>query len=328
MARRVARRNNTMIARRMTSAKRYRQCILATCCVPWNERFELEEDIFRRSVKHLINHGIHDLYIFGTAGEGYAVTETQFDEITRLFLEETQGEDVRPMIGIISMSLPTVIERITRAREMGAFRFQLSLPSWGVLRDGELDTFFRETCGRFPDCEFLHYNLARTGRIITGTEYGRLAERHPNLVATKNSTTDEARLESLIRDAPQLQHFITEGGFALASMMGECGFLISIASINLQLGQRYFRAGVMQDKVTLNEMSRELEAMVAEMKGIVSDSAHMDGAYDKMFCRVHDPKFPLRLLLPYSSVSEETFARFVDELRASHPRWLSGPSSP
>ena len=53
----------------------------------------------------------------------------------------------------------------------------------------------------------------------------------------------------------------------------------------------------------------------------------MDGAYDKMFCRVHDPKFPLRLLPPYASVSEETFQRFVDHLRASHPRWLSGSSS-
>jgi dihydrodipicolinate synthase/N-acetylneuraminate lyase len=312
----------------MSSAKRYRRCILATCCVPWNEHFEMEEGIFRRFVRHLIAHGIHDLYIFGTAGEGHAVTEKQFDEVTRIFLEETQGDDVRPMVGIINMSLPTVIERIARAREMGARRFQLSLPSWGALRDVEMDTFFSETCGRFPDCEFLHYNLARTGRIVTGAEYGRLAERHLNLVATKNSTTDEARLTSLMRDAPQLQHFITEGGFALASMMGECGFLISIASINLQLGQRYFRAGVAQDGATLNEMSRELDAIIADMKDIVSNSAHMDGAYDKMFCRVHDSEFPLRLLPPYASVSEEMFARFVDQLRARHPRWLARPSSP
>jgi dihydrodipicolinate synthase/N-acetylneuraminate lyase len=311
----------------MTSDKRYRRCILATCCVPWSERFELEEDIFRRSVRHLIAHGIHDLYIFGTAGEGYAVTETQFDKVARLFLQETQVDDVRPMIGVISMSLPTVIERIARARDMGARRFQLSLPSWGALRDAEVDTFFRETCGRFPDCEFLHYNLARTGRIVTGTEYGRLAERHPNLVASKNSTTDEARLRSLMQDAPQLQHFITEGGFAHASMMGECGLLISIASVHLALGQRYFRAGATQDSATLNDMSRELEAMIAGMKDIVSDSAHMDGAYDKIFCRVHDSEFPLRLLPPYSSVSEEMFERFVDHLRANHPLWLSGRSS-
>eukprot|EP01031_Cornospumella_fuschlensis_P011657 gene11657-14242_t len=156
-------------------AKRYRSCILATCCVPWHEDWRFAEEIFRRQVRHLIAAGIRDLYIFGTAGEGYAVTETQFDEITRVFLDETGREaDVQAMVGLISLSLPTVIERIERAAAMGARRFQVSLPSWGMLRDEEMSTFFRETCGRFPECEFLHYNLMRTQRLITPVEYGRL----------------------------------------------------------------------------------------------------------------------------------------------------------
>ncbi|MDP1591404.1 MAG: dihydrodipicolinate synthase family protein, partial [Prosthecobacter sp.] len=111
--------------------KRYRRCILATCCVPWSERFEFEEDIFRRSVRHQIANGIRDLYIFGTAGEGYAVTERQFDDVTRVFLDEALIDGVQAMIGLISPSLPAIIGRIERARDMGASRFQLSLPSWG-----------------------------------------------------------------------------------------------------------------------------------------------------------------------------------------------------
>ena len=63
------------------------------------------------------------------------------------------------MVGVISLSLPTIIERIERARQMGIRHFQISLPSWGALSDSELKTFFKETCGRFPDCSFLHYNL-------------------------------------------------------------------------------------------------------------------------------------------------------------------------
>src|SRR5687768_705892 len=123
----------------MNTTKRYRPCVLATCCVPWHDDFTFAEDTFRRSVRHLIAQGIRDLYIFGTAGEGYAVTEKQFDDVTKTFLEETTGDDVQGMIGLISLSLPTVIERIERAREMGARRFQLSLPSWGTLRDVEMD---------------------------------------------------------------------------------------------------------------------------------------------------------------------------------------------
>lgn len=305
-----------------SSTKRHRPCILATCCVPWSERFEFEEAIFRRSVRHQIANGIRDLYIFGTAGEGYAVTEKQFDEVTRVFLDETKDEGIQGMVGLISLSLPTVIERIERACGMGARRFQLSLPSWGALNDAEVATFFRETCGRFPDCEFLHYNLMRTGRILTGAEYGRLAEVHPNLVATKNSTADVARLTSLMNDAPQLQHFITEGGFPIAAMMGECGFLISYTSTNFAKAREFFEAGRAQDETALEAISKNFPGLITAFKEAVGTSAHMDGAFDKLFCRVHDPDFPLRLLPPYSGVSEAIFQRHLEQLRLNHPDWL------
>lgn len=306
----------------MSFTKRYRSCILATCCVPWNEVYDFEEDIFRRSVRHQIASGIRDLYIFGTAGEGYAVTDRQFDEITRVFLEETHADGIHSMVGLISIALPVVIQRIERARDMGARCFQISLPSWGVLNDAELAVFFRETCGRFPDCEFLHYNLMRTGRILTGTEYGRLAEEYPNLVATKNSTADVLRLTSLMHDAPQLQHFITEGGFPIASMMGECGFLISYISTNFARATEFYHAGRDQDEAKLVEISKEFPGLIAAFKEAVGSTAHMDGAFDKMFCRVHDAEFPLRLLPPYAGVSEAAFTRYLELLRTNHPEWL------
>lgn len=306
----------------MKSAKRYRSCILGTCCVPWNEHFEFEEDLFRRNVRHQIAGGIPDLYIFGTAGEGYAVTERQFDEISCVFLDETARNRANAMIGLISLSLPVVIERIERAHGMGARQFQLSLPSWGILNDREVEVFFRETCGRFPDCSFLHYNLQRAGRILTGTEYGVLAARHENLVATKNSTADEMRLRSLLTDAPQLQHFITEMGFAKAAMMGECGFLISFTSTNFARAQEYFHAGCTQDDEALKNIAADFEGLISTLKGAVGGTAYMDGAFDKMFCRVHAPDFPLRLLPPYESVSDARFDDYLRLMRQHHPDWL------
>jgi len=291
--------------------KRYRSCILGTCCVPWNENFEFEESLFRRSVRHQIASGIRDLYVFGTAGEGYAVTEGQFDAVTRAFLDETRDEGIQAMVGLISLSLPTIIERIQRARAMGARRFQISLPSWGVLRDSELRTFFRETCGRFPDCEFLHYNLQRSGRLLTGAEYGCLAAEHPNLVATKNSTADEARLRSLLTDAPQLQHFITE-----------FGFLISFTSTHFGRAVDYFQAGRRQDAARIAEIASDFDAVIATLKEAVADAAHMDGAFDKMFCRVQLSDFPLRLLPPYDSVGESAFTHYLELMRQNHPHWL------
>src|ERR1043166_2716629 len=69
----------------MTMKKRYPVCILATACIPWNEDFTFAEDLFRREVRQLLKGLTRHVYIFGTAGEGYAGTERQFDEICRAF---------------------------------------------------------------------------------------------------------------------------------------------------------------------------------------------------------------------------------------------------
>ena len=302
--------------------KRFPACILATCCLPWNENGTLAEEIFRTEIRNLRNNLTRDLYLFGTAGEGYAVTEKQFDQITEIFWEEMKQPGCRPMVGTISLSLGTILGRIERARSMGFRYFQISLPSWGALGDAELMRFFDAVCGGFPDCFFLHYNLLRAKRLVTAEEYGKLVQRFPNLVATKNSTDSKDRILALNECAPELQHFSTETGFGQAAQIGECGFLISVASMNFQLGKEYFQASQTRDLKKLVEMQQELRDLTKDFIAQVGDAARMDGAYDKFFCKMHDPRFPLRLLPPYLSFSDEMFAATVDFLRKKYPRWV------
>ncbi len=110
--------------------KRYSCCIMGTCCVPWDGEGGLDEPVFRRHIRSLLERGTKHLYVFGTAGEGYAVDDEQFDRITTVFSEEMRAGGAEPMVGIISLSLSTVIRRIERACERGIQRFQISLPSW------------------------------------------------------------------------------------------------------------------------------------------------------------------------------------------------------
>jgi len=303
--------------------KRYLPCILATCCVPWNDNGSFAEESFRREIRNLLANLTRDIYVFGTAGEGYAITEKLFDQIIHVFREETDQPDVRALVGVISLSLRTMIGRIERAREIGIRHFQISLPSWGALSDGELKQFFKEICGRFPDCAFLHYNLMRTKRLVTPDEYAVLANEHPNLVAAKNSTDSMDRIQGLMTKAPQLQHFFTETGYGYASQIGECGLLISIASVHFVEAKRYFEAGKRGDSAALLRGQQELLEMIGDIVALGRNEAHMDGAYDKVFCKIHDPEFPLRLLSPYAGLSDETFQNIVTMIQNKYPRWNS-----
>lgn len=301
--------------------KRYPAVIMGACVVPWTEKWEFDEKAFRAQVRHLAESLTPHLYVFGTAGEGYAVTDRQFEAISRSFLEEAHAAGAQPMIGIISLSLPVILERIERAKTWGATRFQISLPSWGALNDEELDAFFRETCGRFRDCEFMHYNLMRAKRFLTPEDYRRLAEEHSNLVASKNTKVDEEFLAALLTQAPQMQHFLGELGYALMRDRFECGLLISIASTNHARAKEFFHSRGER----LQEFRAELERCLTALKSVVDNGAHMDGAFDKLIYKLGCPDFPLRLLPPYMTVDEATvLARYREAMSRLAPAWLPG----
>ena len=287
--------------------KRYPSVILATCCVPWDSGYEFMEEIFRRQVRAIVGGLTKHVYIFGTAGEGYAVNDRQFERIAKVFREETEQPEVEAMLGVVSMSMSTILERIEHGMEVGYRAFQISLPSWGALTDREVDNFFRETCGRFTDCQFLHYNLPRTKRLLAGGDYARLTAAHPNLVAVKTDGDEEAMTDFFTK-APELQFF--PGGTTYGRMRDryEMGLLISLSAIHFEQAKNFFNARGEK----LDEMLANVQAISDAMTEAVGDAAHMDGAFDKLICKVHDRDFPLRLLPPYESTTDEMFEKFLE----------------
>jgi dihydrodipicolinate synthase/N-acetylneuraminate lyase len=296
---------------------------MAAAVVPWTDQFALDEGLFRHEIKTLLAAGYVHLYVFGTAGEGYAVDDPRFDQVARVFVDEMRAARAEPMVGVISLSLQTILRRIAFARDSLEVRlFQISLPSWGALEDAEVRAFFDTILGQFHDCQFLHYNLLRTKRLVTAAEYAAIAADHPNLVATKNSTDSMQRVRELIDSAPVLQHFLNERGFVYGSLIGECGLLISLASTNHDMGRRYFDAGRARDVETLLQLEGEVHEISKEFHACVGGGiSRIDGAYDKVLWRLHDPRFPLRLLPPYMGADTAAADRFLELLRNKYPSW-------
>lgn len=293
---------------------------MATCCIPWDAKGQFVEPIFRRGVHITLSRGTKHIYVFGTAGEGYAVTDQQFDQIVTTFADEMRQGQAEPMVGLINLSLGTIHERIERCRDIGVRQFQISLPCWGVLGEGELFNFFDAVCGRFPDCQFTHYNLPRAKRMVTGQEYGRLAETHPNLVATKNTGDSQSHIRSLIEDAPQLQHFLSESGYVYGSLFGECGILASFI-MNWPKLKALWAAGRQCDVAAMVSIQRQVDIVGRSLWETVT-AGRIDGSYDKLFEKMYDSEFPLRLLPPYVGSSDDEYEAFVKLLRQRLPEWV------
>jgi len=307
--------------------KRMARCVLGTCCVPWAEDDHLDEPTFRAALRYLLAAGTRHLYIFGTAGEGHAVSEAQFDRITGVFVEEMKQGGAEPMVGIITLSLPQVLDRIERAGAMGVRSFQVSLPSWGACDRDETFRFFREVCERFPEASFLHYNLARAGRKLPISEYDGLAAAFENLVAVKHTAATAGELAALRARQSPLRWFMTEFDFAAAGLLGvDAGLLVSLASLNWVRCLAFYDAVVRRDNDTAGAMVAELRGVLERLLAAVGEGPHMDNAFDPMFLKPVLPAFPLRGLPPYRTADQQAYQRFIADLQRDLPHWLPDPA--
>lgn len=302
--------------------KRFPQAILMSCEIPWNDQDRLLENVFREEIRKTLEVGFRNLYVFGTAGEGYAVDTARFRQIVDVFYEETRAPDTFPQVGVIALSVANVIERLEYAYRAGFRIFQISLPCWGALNDTELLTFFKDVCGSFPDASFLHYNLPRARRVLTPADYRRIIDVVPNLVATKNTGTTVDSTRELILTTPELQHFLGETMFPIGCVYGECSLLSSFGVMVPSKTKEFFEHGRTRRFDKVFPLQGEYLTMVWDVLAPTGSADRIDGAYDKMLVRLGGIAMPLRLLSPYQCFPEEIFEECRRIFHQKYPDWI------
>ena len=302
--------------------KRYPQSILVTCEIPWDKNSELMEDLFRQELRATMEH-FPNLYIFGTAGEGYAVTLSQFERITRIFHEETNKDGIYPMIAAIGMSTAQVVEKVGIAYDIGIRDFQIPLTPWGPLNDHECITYFKDVCGNFPDAKFLHYQQPiATKRMLLGPDYQRIEAAVPNFVGTKNCISDLYEIISIATHTTELQHFWGELAFPHGCLYDECSMLSSYGSLFPTKTKEFFNYGITGQIDKVFQMQRDYWKVVETFEEPSQGLDLIFGAMDKMTMKASGVDVPLRLLSPYQEIDMDIYEKCINALRTKYPEWL------
>jgi dihydrodipicolinate synthase/N-acetylneuraminate lyase len=301
---------------------RYPSTVMVSVVCPWDDQEQLDEAAFRHEIDHAIRAEFRHVYVFGTAGEGYGVDTARFRRVVEVFGDEMRRTPgARAMVGVIGLSTGNVVERIGIAHDLGFREFQISLPMWQVLTDPEVLTFFRDVCSAFPDSLFMHYNTARVGRALNGRHYQPILDAVPNLVATKTMTGDLGTVASVVRDAPELMHFLGEQSITYGSLFGEVALLGTFGALAPKKSWAILRlanSGHHRDAAGIgswfDRLSREIfDPMMTDRR--------VDGAYDKTIEKLSPGQdgFPLRMLSPYRTISDAEFKVAQRTLRERFP---------
>jgi dihydrodipicolinate synthase/N-acetylneuraminate lyase len=224
------------------------------------------------------------------------------------------------MVGVIGLSTANVVERIEIAHDLGFRAFQISLPGWDVVRDRELTTFFRDVCGTFPDSVFMHYNTARSGRVLGASHYETFVDAVPNLVATKTMSSDMTVVGGLVAGVPELQHFLTEPMLAHGALHGECSLLGTFGLLAPRRSRELFEAARDGETARALELGGWFRRLSDEVFGPSMLDPRIDGTYDKAIVRLGPvPDFPLRMLSPYDCLSVQEVEQARTILRTRFP---------
>lgn len=178
--------------------------------------------------------------------------------------------------------------------------------------------FFEDVCGVFPDSQFLHYNLVRAKRVLTGRDYRRIADRVPNLVATKITSSNVYDAIDLMHCAPDLQHFFLEQLYPIGALHGACSLLSSMAVVFPAKTMELFDLGVRGDFGTLFKRWREYMAVSQAILEPLEQTSRIDGAYDKLCARIVDEE----MLSPYLGFDESVCSKCRHIAEVRFPDWL------
>ncbi len=184
---------------------------------PFRKDGSIDEDGFRRLAERQIKGGVKLLVPCGTTGESVTMSEAERLEVIRLAVEVAHGKSkdgemklgsLRPrrakvIAGTGSNSTAATIEFTRKARELGADAALIVAPYYNKPTQEGLFAHYSEIAKSVKGFPIMLYNVpGRTASNISAATTLRLAEKHENIVATKEASGNFSQVMAIIAGRP------------------------------------------------------------------------------------------------------------------------------
>ena len=199
---------------------------------PWTANGSIDPGVVRELVERYAAAGLNGAYTTGTDGEMHVLDFKDFRSLVDAFAAATEATGLPAQIGCSWHHTDGVIERARYARDRGITTVQIALPGWVTLNDDEMLGFFAAIQEALPDVNVIHYNIATSGRFLTGNDYRRILEVAPNVCGSKHTGGNIASLIDIVRATPQLRHFVVDTQIVPGALFGAKGFYSFLANLH------------------------------------------------------------------------------------------------
>jgi len=159
--------------------------IIPPIVTPFDQNGNIDAEIFRREVRHLISCGVHGLSPGGSTGEGAALTDEELTTLIHIIKEENTKR--LPIVaGVIRTSTQAAVKTALAAKAAGANALMVTPVFYNVLVPDEKGNYsFYKAISDAVGLPIIIYNVVPQNEI-TSEAFSRLLEI-PNVVGIKQS---------------------------------------------------------------------------------------------------------------------------------------------
>ncbi|HCO85405.1 MAG TPA: dihydrodipicolinate synthase family protein [Arenibacter sp.] len=171
--------------------------IIPPMVTPLLENKELDLVGLKNLLEHLINGGVHGIFILGTTGEGpslsYAVRKQLVSETCRIV-----NKKVPVLVGITDTSFDGTLEIANHAKKVGADALVVAPPYYFPIAQEEMGDYLESLVPMLP-LPFMLYNMPSCTKLHLSIEVVRRA-KELGAIGIKDSSGDLSYLYMLIEE--------------------------------------------------------------------------------------------------------------------------------
>lgn len=188
----------------MTSKIDWMRGCATALVTPFRKDGSIDDDCFRKLVERQIRNGVMLLVPCGTTGESVTMTDAERLHVIRMTVEVAKGTKAKVIAGTGNNNTAATIDFTRKAREAAADAALVVAPYYNKPTQEGLFAHFSEIAKSVKAFPIMLYNVpSRTSSNISAATTLRLADKHENIVATKEASGNLSQVMEIIGGRPK-----------------------------------------------------------------------------------------------------------------------------
>jgi 4-hydroxy-tetrahydrodipicolinate synthase len=171
---------------------------------PFNRDGSIDEECFVKLAERQVKNGVKLLVPCGTTGESVTMDDAERMRIIKLSVEAAKRLNAKVIAGTGTNNTAAAIDLTRKAREAGADAALVVAPYYNRPTQEGMFAHFSEIAKSVRGFPIMVYNVpSRTSSNISAETTLRLAEKHENIVATKEASGNYSQVMHIINGRPR-----------------------------------------------------------------------------------------------------------------------------